>query len=176
MACAPNLNFLWHFSSPIPPTFLRWCRPSSTPWTFEQSTMGRMMLDLQELRWGVIETILTRGSGTPRFPTLLRWSIILNHAPKDVPEGLAGPQVEGPYLQFLSLLAFIDGRKVVGIPQRINVGNPKRFPTRSGFIMVIENKLKVKYRKYDFLFVPRESGLGNIPDWNGDKPVRNPFG
>jgi len=40
----------------------------------------------------------------------------------------------------------------------------------------IEKKSKVKHWKYDFLFVRRESGRGNIPDWNEGKPVRNLFG
>ena len=41
---------------------------------------------------------------------------------------------------------------------------------------VIEKKSKVKHWKYDFLFVHRESGWGNTPDWNEGKPIRNPFG
>ena len=37
-------------------------------------------------------------------------------------------------------------------------------------------KSNVKHWKYDFLFVRRESGWGDVTDWNEGKPVRNPFG
>jgi len=37
----------------------------------------------------------------------------------------------------------------------------------------IEKKSKVKYWKFDFLFIHRESGWGNILDWNEANPVRN---
>jgi len=40
----------------------------------------------------------------------------------------------------------------------------------------IEKKSKVKHWIYDFLFVRRESGWGNVPDWTEGKPVMNPFG
>ena len=40
----------------------------------------------------------------------------------------------------------------------------------------IEKKSKVKHWKYDFLFVRRELGWGNIPNLNEGKPIRNPFG
>jgi len=50
------------------------------------------------------------------------------------------------------------------------------FNYRSRFMTAIEKKSKVKHWKYDFLFVRRESGWGNIPDWNEGKPVKNPFG
>jgi len=33
----------------------------------------------------------------------------------------------------------------------------------------------VKHWKYDLLFVHRESGWGNVPNWNKGKPVRNLF-
>ncbi|KAJ8426754.1 hypothetical protein Cgig2_029423 [Carnegiea gigantea] len=50
------------------------------------------------------------------------------------------------------------------------------FNNRSGCITAIEKKSKVKHWKYDFLFVHRESGWGDVPDWNEGKPMRNPFG
>jgi len=40
----------------------------------------------------------------------------------------------------------------------------------------IEKKLKAKHWKYDFPFLHRESGWGDVPDWNEEKLVRNPFG
>jgi len=40
----------------------------------------------------------------------------------------------------------------------------------------IEKNSKVKNWKYDFLFVHRDSGWGDLPIWNKDKPLRNPFG
>jgi len=40
----------------------------------------------------------------------------------------------------------------------------------------IEKKSKLKYWKYDFLFLRRESGWSDVPDWNEGKPIRNPFG
>jgi len=42
--------------------------------------------------------------------------------------------------------------------------------------MAIEKKSNVKYWKYDFLFVQRELGWGDVPDWNEHKPMRKPFG
>ena len=42
--------------------------------------------------------------------------------------------------------------------------------------MTAIKKSKVKNWKYDFLFVRRETGWGDLPDWNERKPVRNPFG
>ena len=45
-----------------------------------------------------------------------------------------------------------------------------------GFITAIKKKSKVKYWKYDFLFLHQESGWGDVPDWNEGKPARNPFG
>ena len=50
------------------------------------------------------------------------------------------------------------------------------FNNRLGFMTSIEKKSKAKHWNYDFLFVHRESGWGNIPDWNEGKPIRNPFG
>ncbi|KAJ8431148.1 hypothetical protein Cgig2_026745 [Carnegiea gigantea] len=50
------------------------------------------------------------------------------------------------------------------------------FNNRLGFMTAIEKKSEVKHWKYDFLFVRRESGWENVPDWNEGKPVRNPFG
>ncbi|KAJ8433142.1 hypothetical protein Cgig2_007106 [Carnegiea gigantea] len=50
------------------------------------------------------------------------------------------------------------------------------FNNRPGFITTIEKKSKVKYWKHDFLFLRRESGWGDDPDWNENKPVRNSFG
>jgi len=44
------------------------------------------------------------------------------------------------------------------------------------FVTAIEKKSKVKHWNYNFLFVCRESGWGNIPNWNEGKPIRNPFG
>ncbi|KAJ8419891.1 hypothetical protein Cgig2_017701 [Carnegiea gigantea] len=46
---------------------------------------------------------------------------------------------------------------------------------RPGFMRAIEKKSKVKHWKYDFLFLRRESGCGDVPNWNKGKPVRNPF-
>ena len=40
----------------------------------------------------------------------------------------------------------------------------------------IEKKSKIKYWKYDFLFVRRVSGWGHAPVCNEDKSIRNPFG
>jgi len=40
----------------------------------------------------------------------------------------------------------------------------------------IEKKSKLKYWKYDFLFLHRELGLGDVPHWNKGKPVRSTFG
>ena len=40
----------------------------------------------------------------------------------------------------------------------------------------IEKNSKLKYWKYDFLFLHRESGWGDVPDWNEGKRVRSPFG
>ncbi|KAJ8419987.1 hypothetical protein Cgig2_025350 [Carnegiea gigantea] len=49
------------------------------------------------------------------------------------------------------------------------------FNNRPGFMMDIEKKSKLKYWKYDFLFLRRESGYGDALDWNEGKPVRSPF-
>ncbi|KAJ8434745.1 hypothetical protein Cgig2_001948 [Carnegiea gigantea] len=49
------------------------------------------------------------------------------------------------------------------------------FNNRPGFMTAIEKKSKVKHLKYDFLFLRRESGWGDVPDWNEGKPMRNPF-
>ncbi|KAJ8419343.1 hypothetical protein Cgig2_003520 [Carnegiea gigantea] len=50
------------------------------------------------------------------------------------------------------------------------------FNNRSGFMTAMEKKSKLKYWKYDFLFLRRESGWGDVPDWNEGKPIRQPFG
>jgi len=50
------------------------------------------------------------------------------------------------------------------------------FNNRPGFMAAIEKKSKVKYWKYDFLFLHRESCWGDVPDWNEGQPVWNPFG
>ena len=50
-----------------------------------RDTMGRMMRDLQELKWDIFKTWLQdidERLRDARFPALLRWSIILNRAPK----------------------------------------------------------------------------------------------
>ena len=39
----------------------------------------------------------------------------------------------------------------------------------------IEKKSKVKHWKYDFLFVSRDSGWGDLPGQYKEKPIRNPF-
>ncbi|KAJ8428571.1 LOW QUALITY PROTEIN: hypothetical protein Cgig2_021629 [Carnegiea gigantea] len=49
------------------------------------------------------------------------------------------------------------------------------FNNRSGFMTAIEKKSKLKYWKYDFLFLRQASGWGDVPDWNEGKPVRQPF-
>ncbi|KAJ8426886.1 hypothetical protein Cgig2_002734 [Carnegiea gigantea] len=64
-----------------------------------RETGESLVSDLWKLRWGVIEAWLLG----------------------DVLEGLAGPQAEGRHSQFPSLPAFIDGRVVAGVPERINV-------------------------------------------------------
>ena len=43
-------------------------------------------------------------------------------------------------------------------------------------MMAIEKKPKVKHGKYDFFFLRRESGWGDVPDWNEGKAVRNSIG
>ncbi|KAJ8442013.1 LOW QUALITY PROTEIN: hypothetical protein Cgig2_033777 [Carnegiea gigantea] len=50
------------------------------------------------------------------------------------------------------------------------------FNNRPGFMTAIEKKSKVKYRKYNFLFLHREPGWGDVPNWDEGKPVWNPFG
>lgn len=50
------------------------------------------------------------------------------------------------------------------------------FNNRPGYMTTIEKKSKVRYWKYDFLFLRRASGWGDVPTWNEGKPVRNPFG
>ncbi|KAJ8433087.1 hypothetical protein Cgig2_014135 [Carnegiea gigantea] len=40
-----------------------------------------------------------------------------------------------------------------------------------GFMTAIEKKSKLKYWKYDFLFVCRESGWSDVPDWNEGKLI-----
>jgi len=42
-------------------------------------------------------------------------------------------------------------------------------------MMAIEKKSNVKYKRYNFLFVHRESSWGNVPGWNEGKLVRKPF-
>ncbi|KAJ8432914.1 hypothetical protein Cgig2_004588 [Carnegiea gigantea] len=44
------------------------------------------------------------------------------------------------------------------------------------FMTTIEKKSKLKYWKYDFLFLRQELGWDDVPKWNEGKPVRNPFG
>ncbi|KAJ8433523.1 hypothetical protein Cgig2_006670 [Carnegiea gigantea] len=46
----------------------------------------------------------------------------------DIPEGLAGPQVEGWNLQFSNLLALIDGWVVAGIPRKNKYRERKKIP------------------------------------------------
>ena len=43
-------------------------------------------------------------------------------------------------------------------------------------MMAIKKRSKVKNWKYDFLFVRRDSGWGDLPAWDKEKPIRNPFG
>ncbi|KAJ8444805.1 hypothetical protein Cgig2_014994 [Carnegiea gigantea] len=50
------------------------------------------------------------------------------------------------------------------------------FNNRPGYMMAIEKKLKVKHWKYDFLFVCRDVGWGDLLRWNEEKRVRNPLG
>lgn len=40
----------------------------------------------------------------------------------------------------------------------------------------IEKKSKVKNWKYNFLFVCREDGWGDVPDWNDEKPCKEAIG
>jgi len=49
------------------------------------------------------------------------------------------------------------------------------FNNRSGFMTAIEKKSKLKYWKYDFFFIHRESGWCDVPDWNEGKLARSPF-
>jgi len=49
------------------------------------------------------------------------------------------------------------------------------FNNRLGFMTAIEKNSKVKYWKYNFFFVHRESSWGDVPVWNEDKPIMNPF-
>jgi len=46
----------------------------------------------------------------------------------DIPQGLAGPQMEGYHPQFPSLLAFIDGQGVMTAPQKNQCREPKKIP------------------------------------------------
>jgi len=46
----------------------------------------------------------------------------------DVPEWLAGPEMEGRHPKFLSLLALIDGWVVVHIPPKNQLREPKKIP------------------------------------------------
>ena len=46
----------------------------------------------------------------------------------DVPEGLAGPQVEGHHPQFPCLPACIDGQVVAGVPHKNQCREPKKTP------------------------------------------------
>ena len=41
------------------------------------------------------------------------------------------------------------------------------FNNRKGFMTAIEKKFKLKNWKYDFLFIHRAIGWGDLPDWNG---------
>ncbi|KAJ8424906.1 hypothetical protein Cgig2_007631 [Carnegiea gigantea] len=46
----------------------------------------------------------------------------------DVPEGIAGPQVEGRHPQFSKHPAFIDSRMVAGVPRKNKYREPKKIP------------------------------------------------
>jgi len=50
------------------------------------------------------------------------------------------------------------------------------FNNKPGYVMAIEKKSKVKHCKYNFLFIRRDLGWENLPGWNEEKLVRNPFG
>ncbi|KAJ8448735.1 hypothetical protein Cgig2_011356 [Carnegiea gigantea] len=49
-------------------------------------------------------------------------------------------------------------------PKEIGDLGSDRFNNRSGFMTAIEKKSKVKHWKYDFVFLRRESGWGDVPD------------
>ncbi|KAJ8430928.1 hypothetical protein Cgig2_033556 [Carnegiea gigantea] len=100
----------------------------------EPSLMSRllsvcMMWVMQQLDWAAIEFWLenidrrlrraqvARALNPPIDP--VRW---------DVPKGLAGLQVADRHLQFPSLLAFIDGWVVTGVPLKNQCREPKRIP------------------------------------------------
>ncbi|KAJ8422196.1 hypothetical protein Cgig2_000661 [Carnegiea gigantea] len=49
------------------------------------------------------------------------------------------------------------------------------FYNKKGFMMAIEKKSKVKNWEYDFRFICCEVGWGDLPNWNEEKPVLNPY-
>ena len=66
--------------------------------------------------------------------------------------------------------AEVDPPKFIGAPMKVLT--EAQLDT---FMTAIEKKSKVRYWKYDFLFLRRTSGWGDVPDWNEGKLVRNPF-
>ncbi|KAJ8428175.1 hypothetical protein Cgig2_015616 [Carnegiea gigantea] len=99
-----------------------------------RDAMRRMMRDLQEQRWDIVEMGLQdiderlRHAQVPRLVEMvynpqprpevtsrLRGATLVSSDEEDILKGLAGLQVEGRHPQFPSLLAFINGRVVAGV-------------------------------------------------------------